>query len=798
MIRSFVLLCVGLILFAGTLWSQPRAMGMKVFVRPSEYHSAPYRILAKSDQSKTIGGVRPWVVCSDRESNPTYLEPDTLSQVVNRLKYLQTLFVVGETDEFIQVVAFEKEAIDLNTNTLTKDVASFGWIPKTKALLWMHSMVDAQTKFARKCLAVNSIRTLSEIGSYVNNDKLILYTRPGGKNPTEAHVMLYNFVFIFKEEGDYYLVGKKMNMVEGSIQNDLLGWVSKEIVQPWSHRVALEPLAEGAGYEREGNGTPVRVFTSQQDAANYANGGYFDVNNLISFDDKFAKPLKANVPRLPILEEVSKEPLIYYTGVVTPVFNSSNEQVMTVEQQSVINEQYEIVRKDRSNVNIVFVVDGSEYMRRYTRPISTAIRKATNLMKQFETNTTFEYGAVIYRSASEKSCGISDIESKDITSAEESIIKFLTRDVVRDDCTAKNEYRSVYRGVKKGIDMLSRSDRKNQTNIIILIGAKGNDDADYNKKEELARELAKLNCSLMVFQVTNIESEESYQQFYQGIDYAIKQSEKFISEEHQDIWPKVSDLKFDYAADNEHALRMPFPKEAPVPGSLVWTDPGIPMSAPELEAEIKKVILGCVENNDRLFAKGDAHTRGMGKRVVMDEAVRNMLRQMDVEIDQLKLASYENIQFFWQGYTPMKRAGNLYNFYQYVILVSDAEVRQLMKNLENLIGDDGLSLSEQRDFVEAAFKSLAKTLLGAGESKSKVDIMTMGSVLDKLYGVPGFKRDGIFNTEIKDVHLLSTTQIEVIQDHIRDCLKKIDEFIGMNKFENFSEVYYWLPQSVLP
>lgn len=798
MFRSLLLIITSVVVFNAVAWSQPRAQGMKVFIRPSEYHSAPYRILKKSDQSKTLGGVRPWVVCSDRESNQTYLEPDSLSQVVNRLSFLQTLFVVGETEDFIQVVAFDKDAIDLNTNTITKDVTSFGWLPKSKALLWMHCMVDADTKFSRKCLAVNSIKTLAEIGSYVNNDKLILYTQPGGNNPTDSHVLLYNFVFIFKEEGDYYLVGKKMNMVEGSVQNDILGWVSKDIVQQWSHRVALEPLAEGAGYEREEKSMPIRVFTSKQDAVNYGNGGFFDVNNVIAYEDKYAKPLKPSVPRLPILEEVSKEPLIYYTGVVTPVFNSQNQQVMTVDEQSTINEQYEVVRKDRSNVNIVFVVDGSEYMRRYTRPISTAIRKATNMLKQFETNTSFEYGVVMYRSPGERACGIEDIEWKDITADEERVIKYLTRDVVRDDCAGKSEYRSVYRGVKKGIDLLSRSDRKNQTNIIIVIGAKGNDDSDYNKKEEIARELSKLNCSLMVYQVTNIESETSYQQFYDGLDYAIKQSEKFISQEHQDIWPQVSNLKFSYADDNAHALRMPFPKEAPVPGSLVWTDPGIPMSAQELESEIKKVILGCVENNDRLFAKGDAHTRGMGKRVVMDEAVRNMLRQMNVEIDLLKLASYDNIQFFWEGYTPMRRAGNLYDFYQYVILVSDGEVRQLKRDLENLIGDEGLSLTDQRDYIEAAFKGLAKTFLGYGESKSKIEIMTIGAVLDRLYGLPGYKRDGIFNTELKDVRDLTPTQVEAIRDHMAEGLKKIDEFIGMHKFDNFSEVYYWLPQRVLP
>jgi hypothetical protein len=783
----------------GVLFGQQRTTGMKVLVRPSEYISGPFRVLPKLEQSERRSINSKWVVYSDRDDNFTYTEPDSTSDRINRLSYLQPLYVVGETDDFVQVIAYDRspEAIDLNTLTIKKELASYGWLPKSRALLWICSMVDEKTKFTRKCLAINSIQSLIDIESQTTSGKLVLYTQPGGKRPTESRVLLYNFVFVFKEEGNYLLIGKKMIMAENSVQTDILGWVSKDIVQPWSHRVALEPLAGGPGAERRRLETPARLFTQESDAAHYARGEEFSPYNVIPYEDKYAEPMNPIIPRLPILKEVSKDPLIYYTGTVTPVFNSNNDEVMSVEEQSKVNEQYEVIRRKRSNVNIVFVVDGSEYMRRYTRPICTAVRRATNTMKSMQSTANFEYGAVFYRSVAEKDCGLDEIRQKALTTDEEALIKFLGREEVRDDCGTSGEYRSVLKGIKRAIDLMSKEDSKNETNIIILIGARGNDNKDYDQKEQLAQELARINCSLMAFQVQNVESEESFQRFYTGVDIAIRRSETLISQEHSDIWPTKTEAVFQ-PRDGGSILEMPFPQDAPVPGLLIQTDPGNPMDPVLLEREIRNIIVGCIDNNDRLFAKGDAHTRGMGKRVVMDEALRNMLGQMNVEIDLLKLASYDNIQFFRHGYTPMSRVGSSDDFYGYVLLLSDLELRKLMRELETLVGDESLTLSERRKHIEEAFKALAKTYFGFGESKSKVDIMSMADVLDRLYGVPGYKRSEVFNVNLNDIDNLAPGQVEEIKDEFATKLTLIEEFIRMNHFDNFSEVYYWLPQRILP
>lgn len=796
--KRYLLIVYCLISLQSLVFAQQRTTGMKVLVRPSEYISGPYRVLPKQEQSSERTILK-WVVYSDRDDNYTYMEPDSTSDRINRLSYLQPLYVVAETDSFVQVIAFDPsaEAIDHNTRTIKKELESYGWLPKSKALLWICSMVDEKTKFSRKCLAVNSIQSLIDIESQTANGKLVPYTQPGGKRPSESRVLLYNFVFVFKEEGNYLLIGKKMRMAENSVQNDILGWVSKDIVQAWSHRVALEPLPDAPGSERQRQNTPARLFTQESDAVHYARGEEFSPYNVIPYDDKYAEAMNPIIPRLPILKEASKDPLIYYTGTVTPVFNSSHDEVMSVEEQSKVNEQYEVIRRKRSNVNIVFVVDGSEYMRRYTRPICTAIRRATNTMKSMQSTTNFEYGAVFYRSAAEKECGLDEIRQKALTNDEEALIKFLGREEVRDDCGSSGEYRSVLKGIKRAIDLLSKEDSKNETNIIILIGARGNDNKDYDQKEQLAAELAKINCSLMAFQVQNVESEESFQRFYNGVDMAIRRSESLISDEHRDIWPTKTEAVFQ-PREGGTILEMPFPQDAPVPGLLISTDPGNPIDPMLLEREIRNIIVGCIDNNDRLFAKGDAHTRGMGKRVVMDEALRNMLGQMNVDIDLLKLAADDNIQFFRHGYTPMNRVGASDDFYGYVLLLSDAELRKLIGELETLVGDESLTLSERKDHIKSSFKALAKTYFGFGESKSKVDIMSMGEVLDRLYGVPGYKRSAVFNVNINDLDNLSAAEVEEIKDEFDTKLVLIEEFIRMNHFDNFSQRYYWLPQRNLP
>lgn len=790
----FVFICLPMISSA-----QLTTTGMKILERPAEYHTGPYRILPKTEETMRAATNLLWSAFSDREGNEVYSNPDLNSSVSARLSFLQPLLVVGETDQFVQVVAYQKDAIDRNTRSLTKEVEYYGWLPKTNALLWMRAMVDEKTKFSRKCYAVNSINSLADISAYADRNELKLFARPGGSELSGSRILLYNFVYVYKEYGDFVLIGKKLFLVESSVQSDILGWVSKDIVQQWSHRMALEPLSGTSGYERLENNAPARIFTTLPEALNYANGAAtVNPETLVKFEDKFSEKYKPNQPRLPILNIASSNPLVYYTGAVTPVYNSEKEEIMNLDEQSTINEEYEIVRRDRSNVNIVFVLDGSEYVRRYTRPICLAIRNATNMMQDYTSNVNFEYGAVIYRSEGEISCGNEEVQTKPLTGDEQSLINFLARDVVRDDCAAESDYRSVYKGLNKGLDMFRKSTETGQTNILVLIGARGNDDMSEAMQFELARKMADLNCSMMVFQVMNIETKPTYRAFYDGVDFAIRESEKRISEKHKDIWPESPQLDFTVSATNEQLIQMPFPDKAPVPGSLVYTLPGEPMDPKQLELELRNVILGCIENNARLFAKGDAQTRGMGKRFVMDEAVRNMLFQMNVETDLLKLQSVDNLQFFWEGYTPMTRVGCREPFYQYVILVESGELLNLIGELEKLIGDDGLTMNQQKEHIEASFKELASTYLGRAETVSRVKNMRIGEVLDRLHGCPGFERGKVFETTIQDLSELESSDIQTIIDHFNARLELLKEFMELNSFLNFEETYYWIPSSKLP
>ncbi len=604
-----------------------------------------------------------------------------------------------------------------------------------------------------------------------------------------------------KEQAGHFLIAKGTYITPLSAGDDLLGWVSKDIIQEWSQRMAVEPSAYSA-QQRKVSQIPVKVFTMEVDAlAYYKNPRVVSpVASEIPYVDKFEKRYDPNYYRFPVLEIKDGTPRVIHTGVVTPVFNENGEAIIDAEEQIQLNKEYEFKRDKKSNINIVFVMDGSQSMMAYAKPVCTAIRDATMLaMEVSGGNSNIEFGAVAYRALSETACGNTIIEQQPLTVNEQEVIDFLSEEIVRVDCGPRAEYKSVYRGLNEGLDMLAKSNQQNETNIIILIGAEGNDPNDnVATRAQIESKMAKLNCSLMCFQVKN-NGDPSFFKFNDDFNELLVNSARSIRSSYSHIYPIISEINYQSDPADPALVRMPFPEASPVPGFFVWSPPNQPMSTGRLKNEITKIILESIENNDRLFSKSDAQIKGVGKRFEMDEATRNFLSSMKVDTDLLLRASQSNVQFFIEGYACIENSGVSGPMFEFVLFVEDGEFLKLIDDMEKLV-DPNNDMNVRKEKLQSAFKSLASTYVGRTESQSQIGNMTMETVFKRMFGLPGSNGIELLKKRIDEIESLSGGEISELVNYFSSKIKQLEEYRGFheNQLMKESQIFFWIPQRILP
>lgn len=785
-----------------TMNSQTKsAKDMVIMLRPAEYENGPTRVLGMdAKRMPRATAAMAWSVFSDRSHNACYDKPDITSNVIGELSFRQVCFVVDETDDFVLLAEYDKSGYDPITRTINKDLKLFGWAPKENMLLWKKAMVHPETKFIRKAIAVNTISTLNDVSKYSEDEKLKLFTAPQGNERSDSRINLYTFVFIMKEQAGYFLIAKGTAITPSSAQGDILGWVSKDIIQEWSQRMAMEPSTHSA-QQRKSSEVPVRLFTMQADALAYHKSPKNVVTNLseIPFVDKYEKRYDPNYNRFPVLSINEGNPRVVHTGVVTPIFNDKGEAIIDAEEQIELNKEYESKRDKKSNINIVFVMDGSQSMQAYAKPVCTAIRDATLMVSEVSGgNANIEFGAVAYRAVSESACGNAITQLQQLTVNEQEVIDFLAEDVVRIDCGPRAEYKAVYRGLSEGLDMMSKSMQLNETNVIILIGGEGNDPNDNSAtRAQIESKMTKLNCSLMCFQVKN-NGDPTYLKFTNDFRDLLVNSERSIRSSYSHIYPIMSEINYVSDAMDADLVRIPFPETAPVPGFFIWSPPNQAMNAGRLKNEITRIIVESIENNDRLFAKSDAQIKGVGKRFEMDEATRNFLSTMKVDVDLLLRASQSNVQFFIEGYSCAENIAISGPMMDFVLFVENGEFSALIQGMEELI-DQNNDMNTQRRKLEEAFKTLASTYIGP-ESRDKINNMTMETIFKRMFGLPGSDGIPLLKKRIDEIESLSGDEIRELVNYFSEKKKQLEEYRGKheNQLMREGQIFYWIPQEILP
>ena len=455
----------------------------------------------------------PWEVYSDRDENITYLTKNTQKQF-KTINYLSNFFVYKEDGNLLHIIKDDT----FNKTIFSENAEDFGWISKSKLLLWNHDLVTEKGKINRKAMILNTVEQLK--GESEDDTPDVVKFRKGPENKahfTGEESQLFQFFYIYKisEDGKSVLLGKNSFFGSTTVQKVMKGWVPRSRAIFWFNRLAVEPNWEEEAVAQRNSGQKVNFFAHKADAVKFkANQPVADSKVIWNNDPLNTERLIGEWRRFPILRSEEKDKAILTTGVMGDIYTKQGK-LLAEENQKIAEMKRKIDNQisHKRNIKIIFVVDGTKSMSGVFKAVSGAVKSTADKLNleyrgKYGENS-IDFAGVIYRDYSEgraRQCRTLGFNSS------QSFEQFFNPDEARD---IKNNtyYESMYLGLETALRSLGLDE--DQTNVVILIGDAGNHypDSEGRTANAIAKLMADNYCHFIAIQAHNSSKSKAYEAF---------------------------------------------------------------------------------------------------------------------------------------------------------------------------------------------------------------------------------------------------------------------------------------------
>lgn len=679
-----------------------------------------------------------WMVYSDRPANSLYNDKACKSASDKRMKFMQPMYVIEETENAVRVV----DVVDANTRgVLSPGAASRAlWVSKDMMLLWS------------TCLKTRDVSMPEFQGGIFNKKAMVLNVladNQGIKRIPQYHshprcssadsinsALVYQINYVFKETETAYLLAEVPQIL--NLEADLSkvkGWVQKSQTTVWNHRLAYEINWDAVAVsERKSKGQRAKIFAN----SNATGSTIFQES-----PSYYSRRAIGEVDRFPVLDVRNG---ISKVGVIGEL-RSEKGQTLSSDDFAKIKHIIDSMATSLRNVNVIFVIDATSSMIPYSKAIQDAVKNSMRNMIKSPNN--FKFGALIYRDATEGTQNVHNFTS-DLSSNTQRIVTLLSRYMTPtyNKCNP-DEPEAVFYAIKKAVERFDPPE--GESNFVILIGDAGNHnrttykdctgkeqkDFTATSEDEVVNLLAKKNINLISYQVNHQVA--------------------------QDVKPVYDAFRTQTKSIMEKVASKRIPANEQIPGKLliqatrdraeINPATGLPMFlkiAPD-GGTIHPTVLTKDLENGMSFIDDKVNQQLNGISQYLNGKIRGQnVRQLSYFIDRLKkegvtqaqldIVFQKNGQMYNTGYVRRQEAGMKNPIYQDVLLMSHDDLYAIKRSLERLIPTDELSLSanDSRSYIVYGWQEILVDILGYfPEMSEAIDTLSLYSLSAILTGWGG-------------------------------------------------------------
>lgn len=783
------------------------------YINPLESVSLP----SSSDEKTDI----PWFVYSDRSNNPVY-QFGTGQEIHGKLDFGVELAVLDvNADGSRLLVAYEKDIVG---RELEDDANPVGWVDSDKLLLWEKSLVDDQYGIDKKAMILFTIdaarQHIEETGEFTSDVPVFKEPSDQRFDTLGFHQGLFQFFPVFKKEGDYLLLGQSLKLDNSKENNGLKGWVSKDNVSEWSHRVAWEKNWEIDAIEERKENTDnigVMVLEDPSEAQQYANTnrkieGYQQFVRMESpyLEMTFESNRKPGpMGRFPILdiEEISvanqhdqSRPI--KVGVIGEVMDLDGD-VIDIEQLYNMTEEIKVLR----NVNILFVIDATESMDPYSRSVIKGVKDAMRAIKSFyeredqqDDKNKFLFGCVLYRDNHVKT--IVDRFGSDFSQDTARFFNWLGKhlnekmNIRREGFTGRDDLEeAMYYGIQTALDDYGPDER--MSNYMILIGDCGDhqDSTDarlkyFVEQSTLIEDLQWYNMNLLAFQVHH-NTPSAYELFNQ---------------QTKEIIQGIGDTSLIKNPDNSFLFELPAGSQ--YTGKLLSCPLNSRINVDEMAKLISENIIQINKDVNGKIKNIAKALRGQSDLDPWSTAkVIKFFADNDFTVEEAeKITTSGMNQEYEVGYTVLKCAGYDKPNYKTVVLYSREELEDVVNAFMDLSAASGYPPSEQRIRLKKAMEEWFPKYF-SGVQKEKLYDMAVGELLERITGLNfGEKYQSITISKITDPRRITNKELKTFVDDLDRSLQKLEKIYKESRVYparveipgDTKTLYVYIPGDVFP
>lgn len=810
--KWFTIFCIHLFLQLQNMQAQELSKNTKVFSSPPEFKNP-------SGNSGGIefnyDGTNVLIVYSDRDENPAYASAGGAggSTIVNRAKFLQPFVVIEQSGEYLRLVACDGDLLSSirssgKNRTLPLNAKVFGWINRSKLLLWSHCLVDERNNISRKALSIiNDVTVLNDLGRYLNQDSstLKIFSSPDCDPATQnlKQIRLAQFMFIYKSDQASYLIGVAPLFYVSDASDKVFGWVSKDVIKTWSDRMCYEPnWNSSAVAERKADGVKASLFGTPEEAISYYSGDKNNSNPYWADDPLSGQRADPYQKRFPLLDRNEVTGVIE-TGLITDIINKKGDTILNRTQQNQMTRATaENVIKERRNINIVFVIDADPSLKEFAIPVMDAVTRSIGWIEneQFGSNI-YNFGAVIYYPKSDNGSGNTEVH--DLTNGQD-VNRFIRDKINAASGITSSTNRSMYKGIEDALRMFG--DRASQTNYIVLVGSAG-DEKNPATESKLIGMMSKTITGFIGFQ-TNKGDDPSFQNFVNELSNLMRETSKSINSESRKYPVGSVPVPLFNINVNNTIYSLDYPTTSAVDGKLFCAHTGRPMATDELTKTLQDMIESTNDKTEENVADINNITIGAGDRNFTINAVMQRwltdVAKANVDMNTIAKFAGENFQFFIRTYFKPKMQGLQNDIMLPVLLMTNEECVYLKSSLEKFkaVGTE----DEKRQAYIDAYKSIYRAYRGSQElddeafakvSAKDIQQLLSGNVSDAASSI--LKNYTIDN--LKDPRKFKQEDFDKLQTLFNTKIQSFKAFTSnarLNSFELLDQSYFWVPVDYIP
>jgi len=664
-----------------------------------------------------------------------------------------------------------------------------GWVNVSKLLISSYAVLNEKGT-PKKGMALISLDNAKQAFAKNGFERYKFFSSPDLENLKDSS-RKFEIYYILKENKGTKLLSRTDKLNQGTqeeLRYKVGGWMSNFNITSWDHRVCLE-VASSENANKEYMTLNIPVYPTEDKLNNFVVSGVDDTEgSIMKFNVSKQRP-NPYIMRMPILKNIDgKSKKVATVGTL-------KDNTSSLIEIARLRQKIQIANNKLQNVNILFVIDGTQSMSPYYKTIAKSISEIIENNKLSRANNKLRFGAVIYRDYAdgEQSC-----EVEPLTSDHKLIInKLLTTHCMSSDLDLPE---AQYNGLTEGIKRAGFN--KDQSNIIVLIGDAGNHQPDPQgkSKEQVIKLMKSFEVSLITFQVF-YGGDQTFSDFNQDAKYYLRETGKLFSYNNNvDVrLNPVGNIKNTYKLIyNDRITNKPI--NLYMFGRFTYASNTEPMSTKILEQNIIGSVFEYLEWVTEIINKSESIGNG-ATGTKYDETIKKYFCEKYNFTDSECKTFFEKVEeFSFEGYTNTRFYEKQADCFVPVVFLSATELDRIEKTL-NVLKSGDLSTTEKKKAFQNSLLEQTNRMLG-NESSDNILNKNLNEIWDIILAIPfdKNKRYGkLSTTKLIDIDKLDNKTFNEFMINFEVSVNKFSE----NRFRDYSfelaeQTFYWIPLNSFP